>query len=384
MKNKKYTILLILFVGNFSFSQGRFNTYQSDLKYTARSYDELARLPQEMKRKHDNNLEYLYSIQEWIIELKSEIKDDYYLEGLNKIYEFLDNEKKRGLANSYSELKEVELFIKDKIVNEYNKEIEKKSNINNSYEKALKDIEGENYESAYKTLNYILEEDPNNIRALFQRGKINLYIKNNYDLAIEDFKKLIDIKPEITEGYLLRGEAFYEKGDFYQAINDYSKFLSSNPNDTDVLFMRALAKSGEGNKYYPIEDYDMIIKLENTAKPRNYKMSTVYNNKAYCLVGLENYTDALPLVNKALELDKSEAYIWDTRGEIYYKLKQYQKCVSDMNNAILIKESANSYYYRGLAQLKLGKKTLGCKDLSKASDLGKEEATKSLREGVCN
>jgi tetratricopeptide (TPR) repeat protein len=384
MKNIKFIIILFLFISDFSFSQGRFNTYQSELMYTPRSYNELARLPMEMKRRHDNNLEYLYQIEEWIIDLKSKINSKIYLVALNEMLYNLDNIKKTGLANSYSSLKEVEMYIQDKIVNEYKKEIEKKSTIYETYEQAKKEIEGENYESAYSRLNYIIAQDSENVQALFWRGKLNLYIRESYELAINDFKKMISIYPDDSELFSLRAEAYYRNKDFNLSISDYTKTLSLSPDDTNALFMRALAKTEQGDRTSAIEDYDKIIKLENSVEPINFKISTVYNNKAYCLVHLENFNEALLNVNKALVLDKTEAYIWDTRGELYYKIKQYQKCISDMNSAILIKENGNSYYYRGLAQLKLGKKIQGCKDLSKASDLGHEQATESLSEVGCN
>ena len=50
-------------------------------------------------------------------------------------------------------------------------------------------------------------------------------------------------------------------------------------------------------------------------------MATVYNNKAYTLVKLKRFDDALPLANKAIELNSSFWFIWDTRGEIYFQLK---------------------------------------------------------------
>ena len=61
----------------------------------------------------------------------------------------------------------------------------------------------------------------------------------------------------------------------------------------------------------------------------------------------------------------------------------YEKCISDMTKAILIKEDSNSYYYRGLANIKLSKKENGCKDLSKAGELGKTNAYSEITKN-CN
>jgi hypothetical protein len=52
-----------------------------------------------------------------------------------------------------------------------------------------------------------------------------------------------------------------------------------------------------------------------------------------------------------------------------------------MNKAIsLDKEADNSFYLRGLSKIKIGQKEEGCKDLSKAGELGKTEAYKAISE----
>ena len=144
--------------------------------------------------------------------------------------------------------------------------------------------------------------------------------------------------------------------------------------------MRALIKSNMNDRHGAISDYGEIIKRVKSAKPSVYKMFTFYNNKAYCLVELGNASEALLFVSKALELDKSEASIWDTRGEIYFKLGEYGKCIKDMDKTISIEVSNNSYFIRGLAKIRIGRKEEGCKDLSKAGELGKSEAYKAISE----
>jgi tetratricopeptide (TPR) repeat protein len=173
-------------------------------------------------------------------------------------------------------------------------------------------------------------------------------------------------------------KAYDPKGYFAAFDSDYEKALSINPENTDALFRRAMTKSDNKDRAGAIKDYDEIIRLENKMVPTIFKMSTIYNNKAYCLVELGDVEQALPFANKAIELDQTEAYIWDTRGEINYKLGQYQKCIDDMNNAIIIKESANSYFYRGLGKVKLESKSEGCEDLKLSQDLGKKEALLEL------
>ena len=246
------------------------------------------------------------------------------------------------------------------------------------YKKAEELWEKQDFKGALEQITLSIEASPNYAGSYYFRAFVYLYGIRNFDNAISDFNKSIQMEPDFEGAYFYRGMAYQSLEKNIEAIKDFSKVISLNKENTDAYFMRALVKSNLNDRQGAISDYDEIIKREKTAKPSIYKMSTVYNNKAYCLVELGKPSEALPIVTRALDLDKSEAYIWDTRGEAYFKLGEYEKCIKDMDKAISIEESDNSYYIRGLAKVKLGKKTEGCSDLSKAGELGRLEAYEAI------
>lgn len=62
---------------------------------------------------------------------------------------------------------------------------------------------------------------------------------------------------------------------------------------------------------------------------------------------------------------------YDTRGEAYLNLRQYQKAIEDCSEGIeLYPKSGRAYYERALAYAKLGKSDLADKDQQKAKELG--------------
>lgn len=201
----------------------------------------------------------------------------------------------------------------------------------------------------------------------------NLKIKN-YSKALELANKYNSLSPGIVANNLLGYSNYYIK-DYANAVKYFSLVLSEKE-IPDIYFLRAIAKSELNDKYGTISDLDKLIEL---GEPKgNYDMATVYNNKAYALVGLKNYKEALPLVQKAISLNSNLWYIWDTSGEIKYNLNLYTECISDMEKAISLKPDGNSYYFCGLAKIKMMKKTDACKDFSKAGELGKSEAYQEI------
>ena len=67
------------------------------------------------------------------------------------------------------------------------------------------------------------------------------YKSKNYEGAIEDYNKALDLDPNYTEAYYNRGLAKDELQDYEGAIEDYNKALDLDPNDTYAYNNRELA-----------------------------------------------------------------------------------------------------------------------------------------------
>lgn len=327
---KKIIILLVLFIAISSFSQNRYSQ-TSTSSFTPLTSSEIMAVPLALQARYDENQKYLYALKKWILDLKTSITFEPFLGRLNGEYEVLSSMEDDDLARATKQLNKRKNSIEE-IISEYKLYISKQNSENSS----------------------------------------------NRNLTENQKSQTSEI-----ENYWKKGIESYQNKDYPTAVQFFSKFLENNPDNTDVLFSRALTKSEIDDIYGAISDYDKILSLEGKTTPKVYKFSTVYNNKAYCLVRLEMYKEALPFVEKALELDKTEWYIWDTRAEILLNLGEFDKCIADCTKAISIKPNGNSYLVRGLAHIKNGEKVKGCQDLSKAGELGEELAYQKIKE-YCN
>lgn len=323
---KKLLIFMFLILSMSSFSQvNRYSTY-TPATYTPRTFSELAAPAMAMQQKYDANQKYLYNLKEWILELKPQISEQQFLTRLDKEYKDLTDIEDGDLGRATKYLKQTENAIKE-IVSDYNTWVNKQN-----------------------------AKNQNNSNA-------------NSNNTSNDFGNI--------------GMRHMQNKEFASAIRNFSKFLETDENNTDIIFFRGLSKSELGDLYGAISDYDKVIELNSNYPMQYNKIGMAYNNKAYSYVKLKEYDKALPFVEKALELDKSEWYFWDTRGEIYLNLGNYDKSISDLDKAIKIKENPNSYFLRGLAKIKSGQKVKGCKDLSKAGELGNEDAYTEIAK-YCN
>ena len=105
--------------------------------------------------------------------------------------------------------------------------------------------------------------------------------------------------------------------------------------------------------------------------------------QAYSLWDGEKYTDqkkAIEYLNNAIKLQPDDAAAYNNRGNVYYKLGQYQVAIEDYNEATRLKpDYVNAYYSRGNSYYKLGQHKRAIEDFKIAAGLGHEVAQVILK-----
>ncbi len=120
----------------------------------------------------------------------------------------------------------------------------------------------EQWDEAIVQYTKAIELDPELARAYNNRGWA-YGEKGQSDLAIADYNKAIELDPELAMAYSNRGNTYFDKGEIDNAIADYSRTIELDPN-------YALAYYNRGTAYYikdefdrAIADYTKAIELDN-------------------------------------------------------------------------------------------------------------------------
>ena len=85
--------------------------------------------------------------------------------------------------------------------------------------------------------------------------------QGQYDLAILEFNKALEIDPGSPEAYNNRGITYSKKDQFDSAISDFSKALDIDPKDTKVLYNRGLTYAIEGQFDLALSDLKKCLEL---------------------------------------------------------------------------------------------------------------------------
>ena len=147
-----------------------------------------------------------------------------------------------------------------------------------------------------------------------------------YDRAIEDCNKAIELDPSYAEPYSNRGAAYREKGEEDRAIEDYDKAIQLKPDFIEAHYNRAVAYTKKGNFDRAIVGYTKTIELK-------CDLAAAYNNRGNAYTKKGKIDHAIDDYNRAIELKPDLAEPYAGRGVAQLHLKEWKKARADLTDA---------------------------------------------------
>jgi lipoprotein NlpI len=142
--------------------------------------------------------------------------------------------------------------------------------------------------------------------------------KRQYDEAISDYTKALEINPRYIEAYNNRGLACASKGQYDNAISDYNEALKINPRYIEAYNNRGNAYLSKGQYDNAISDYNKILKIDS-------RYAVAYYNRGVAYTAKGQYDQAISDFSKALEIIPWFESAYSNRARTYYLKKNYDK-----------------------------------------------------------
>ena len=155
------------------------------------------------------------------------------------------------------------------------------------------------------------------------------YGNRDFDGAIADYNKAIEIDPRHALAYNNRGLARGVKGDLDGAIADYNKTIEIDPHYSQAYFNRGKARDDKGDHDGAIADYTKVIEID----PRYAK---AYYNRGNARDDKGDHDGALADYNKAIEIDPRLARAYYNRGAARQARSDLDGAIHDYNKYIEI------------------------------------------------
>ena len=172
-----------------------------------------------------------------------------------------------------------------------------------------------------------------------------LIAKGDYDRALQDYTKAIDLKPNDAEAYNNRGGAYYLKEEYESAIVDFTKAIQLKPDYAE-------AYNNRGGAYYLKEEYESAIIDFTKAIDLKPDYAIAYNNRGRAY-GVKDEVEG-----STTPIDQG------SKRAVIRAIKNYNPAIG------LNPELAPTYYNRGVAWLRLREWERAKSDLTVARDKG--------------
>ncbi len=152
------------------------------------------------------------------------------------------------------------------------------------------------------------------------------YFLMNYDVAMNDVNRAIEVVPNWSRGYYFRGLIHYQLGDYQAALDDYTQAIEDKHKhrrkvDNHYYFARGDAYCWAlGQFENAISDYTKCIKM----KP---KWALPYLHRGSARQLLQDYTGAIADYEKGIALDPYLIIGYQNLAGCYYKQKDYDAAI---------------------------------------------------------
>jgi tetratricopeptide (TPR) repeat protein len=100
----------------------------------------------------------------------------------------------------------------------------------------------------------------------FQQGYAHVEA-GEYERAIEDYDRAIDIDPDDALAYNDRGVAYFALGEYERAIEDYDRAIEIDPDFDLPYYGRGFAHKQLGNTEQAIADFERFLELSSRDSP---------------------------------------------------------------------------------------------------------------------
>jgi predicted O-linked N-acetylglucosamine transferase (SPINDLY family) len=228
---------------------------------------------------------------------------------------------------------------------------------NTKLDKFYNFLELKNFKEAEIEIINLLSEQPRN--CLFLNNYANtLYLQNNLNGAIDQFKKVVKIEKNSLEANYNIATLYLKLSLFHKAIDYYLKTLQIKKDYFEAHFNLATC-------FVNLKKFDEAIYHLNLCLKYNPDDFEVYNNLGSVYLEKEMIDDAIINFNKCISFKMDFVKAYNNLGIAFYKKEQYQKSISILEKGINIDKNFSNLYFNLAKSLKSSNQYIKAIDIIK-------------------
>ncbi|MBD6618927.1 tetratricopeptide repeat protein [Komarekiella sp. 'clone 1'] len=224
----------------------------------------------------------------------------------------------------------------------------------------------------------------------------NIIIKTGFNLGvpINTFLRLsantktdVGVSPPATptatapkaDDFFIQAEDKYDKGDYQGAIADYTRAININPNLAQAYYRLGLSRSKSGNNQKAVEDLQKATELFAAQG----KKADAIRIQGVARSLLKDYKGAIAALTEAIRLNVKDTLAYNNRGNARSNLGDLQGAIADYSQALNINPNyIQAYINRGNTRSASGDKHGAIADYNQALKLNPNYALAYNNRGI--
>jgi tetratricopeptide (TPR) repeat protein len=211
---------------------------------------------------------------------------------------------------------------------------------NKRFEVAFALSEKHQYQAAIAEWKKALEMDPTDARSLINLGSA-LQETGSPDAAAALFQKAIDANPQSALGYNAMAALLDRTGKPGDAVAYYEKSLQLSPADARIHNSVGMVLANSGHSEESIAHYRKALEIDPA-------YAETYGHLGVALAQSGKADEAIPLLEKALELNPNEAALESNLGAALVQKNQLEDAIAHCQNALAM-DPADAQAHSNLA-----------------------------------
>ena len=176
----------------------------------------------------------------------------------------------------------------------------------------------------------ILSEGINRLpdNAILYCDRAYIYLRmNQYENALLDYNRAIELNPADYDFYFERGVTYYYLGNLQSAVQDFTKALALRPNDDWALYNRGVMYALLQQPKHAIEDLTSAI-------AQNPFHVSAFETRGALYADMGNYGRSIQDFNQALQLDPGNPVYTTLLGQSHLENKNYTTAIEILSPII--------------------------------------------------
>ncbi len=227
--------------------------------------------------------------------------------------------------------------------------------------RGLAHVNMRNYEQAIYDYSKAIELDRHFAEAYNNRSAAHLMMEN-YAKAVLDCNWTLELAPHFISAYVNLGIAHTGLRQYAQALKDYAQALQIDPNNIYAFYNR-------GNTRIWMKDFEGAVQDFNTTIRLDPEFVAAYVNRGVAYTELKAYEPALVSYSQSIELNPNYVYAFFNRANLYRETGHNLEAIADYSKVIELNPQHHyAHENRGDCYTALGQEPQAAADFARMAE----------------